>query len=218
MIKKILAIALAAMFALSLATTVFAEEEGNKIEILSVTLNDYTDDSGEIDADTIKVDIEFTAPDAMSQLTILMMIEGTSVEDESQIIYINQISAPAAASGIRSFEFLIDKARIKAALKTESIEGCSLSLKLGGTDIDTPASKVEEYTSKTVIIYGDANDDTKVNNRDSARILQYKSDWNVSINLLNADVNLDNKVNNRDAVRILQFLSEWDVKLGEKDN
>lgn len=66
------------------------------------------------------------------------------------------------------------------------------------------------------IIYGDANDDKVVNNRDAARILQYKADWNVKINLDNADVNVDGVVNNRDAVRILQFLTHWDVVLGQK--
>lgn len=57
------------------------------------------------------------------------------------------------------------------------------------------------------ILYGDANNDGKVNNRDSARILQYVEGWDVSINKENADVNLDGKITKEDSEIILNYLT-----------
>lgn len=61
------------------------------------------------------------------------------------------------------------------------------------------------------LVKGDANGDKNLNNRDAARILQYRADWNVYIDELGSRVIGSGRASNRDAVRILQFLSDWDV-------
>lgn len=62
-------------------------------------------------------------------------------------------------------------------------------------------------------ISGDINGDSKVNNKDATRLLQYLSDWNVEVVEAALDVNGDGKVNNKDATRLLQYLSDWDVEI-----
>ena len=64
------------------------------------------------------------------------------------------------------------------------------------------------------IIYGDANGDGKVNNRDLGLLQQYLNEWDVEINEAACDVNDDGKVNNRDLGLFQQYLNEWDVTLG----
>ena len=47
---------------------------------------------------------------------------------------------------------------------------------------------------------GDINGDTKVNNKDVTRLLQYLAQWDV-------------KVNNKDVTRLMQYLAHWDVEI-----
>jgi len=62
-------------------------------------------------------------------------------------------------------------------------------------------------------IKGDINGDGIVNNRDSARLLQYLAGWDVEYVETAMDVNGDGVINNRDAARILQYLAGWDIEL-----
>ena len=64
------------------------------------------------------------------------------------------------------------------------------------------------------VIYGDVNDDGRVNNRDLGLLQQYLNDMDVELNLDAADVYNDGKVNNRDLGLLQQFLNDWNVTLG----
>lgn len=66
----------------------------------------------------------------------------------------------------------------------------------------------------TLVVYGDANGDNKVNVRDIGVIQQNLNGWDVELNLDACDVNGDGKVNVRDLGLIQQFINGWDVQLG----
>jgi len=60
---------------------------------------------------------------------------------------------------------------------------------------------------------GDINGDTKVNNKDVTRLLQYLAQWDVFVNAHTLDTNGDGKVNNKDVTRLMQYLAHWDVEI-----
>ncbi len=60
---------------------------------------------------------------------------------------------------------------------------------------------------------GDINGDTKVNNKDVTRLMQYLAHWDVFVNAPTLDTNGDGKVNNKDVTRLMQYLAHWDVKI-----
>ena len=64
------------------------------------------------------------------------------------------------------------------------------------------------------VVYGDANGDGAVNNRDVALLQQYINKWSVEIDLAAADANGDGAVNNRDVALLQQYINKWDVELG----
>lgn len=70
----------------------------------------------------------------------------------------------------------------------------------------------------TAVVPGDINGDTKVNNKDVTRLLQYLAQWNVEVNTPTLDTNGDTKVNNKDVTRLMQYLAHWDVELFPKAN
>ena len=63
---------------------------------------------------------------------------------------------------------------------------------------------------------GDINNDTKVNNKDVSRIMQYLAHWDVDVNEAVLDTNGDGKVNNKDVSRLMQYLAHWNVELHPK--
>lgn len=69
------------------------------------------------------------------------------------------------------------------------------------------------YAKVIKSIPGDANGDTKVNNKDLALLMQHLSGWDVQIDLDAVDVNADGKVNNKDSALLMQYLNQWDVEL-----
>jgi hypothetical protein len=64
------------------------------------------------------------------------------------------------------------------------------------------------------VLYGDANGDGKVNNRDLGLLQQYLNDWNVTVDPAACNVNGDGRVNNRDLGLLQQYLNDWNVTLG----
>jgi hypothetical protein len=63
-------------------------------------------------------------------------------------------------------------------------------------------------------IFGDVNDDGKINNKDLGLLQQYVNGWEVVVNEKAADVNGDSKVNNKDLGLLQQYVNGWDVELG----
>lgn len=64
------------------------------------------------------------------------------------------------------------------------------------------------------VVYGDANGDGRVNNRDLGTMQQAINEWpSVVVDEEAADVNHDGRFNNRDLGLLQQYLNEWDVTL-----
>lgn len=60
-------------------------------------------------------------------------------------------------------------------------------------------------------VFGDVNEDGKVNNKDLTRLFQYLSGWNVYANENMLDINGDKCINNKDITRLFKYLSGWEV-------
>lgn len=74
-------------------------------------------------------------------------------------------------------------------------------------------SVVNGVINVVAAVPGDINGDTKVNNKDVTRLLQYLAQWDVYVNVPTLDTNGDGKVNNKDVTRLMQYLAHWDVEL-----
>ena len=74
--------------------------------------------------------------------------------------------------------------------------------------------QVEVVGDGPAVIYGDVNDDGKVNTKDLILLRQHLAGWDVTINADNADVTADGKVNTKDLILLRQYLAGWDVTLG----
>ena len=68
--------------------------------------------------------------------------------------------------------------------------------------------------SADAVMYGDMDDNGKINNKDLGRLQQYLNDWDVTVNEAAADVTDDGKINVRDLGLLQQYLNGWDVQLG----
>lgn len=64
------------------------------------------------------------------------------------------------------------------------------------------------------LLYGDADSNGKVNNRDLGLLQQFLNEWDTAVNLTACDVDKNGKVNNRDLGMLQQYLNEWDIALG----
>ena len=74
-------------------------------------------------------------------------------------------------------------------------------------------SVVNGIINVVAAVPGDINGDTKVNNKDVTRLLQYLAQWDVFVNAPTLDTNGDGKVNNKDVTRLMQYLAHWDVEI-----
>ncbi len=140
-LKFLLSATLILSFVVCSATVTYA---AGSITIDDVTIEEYVDENGDIDADLLTVKVAFTAPSSPKQITVLLASENISeVSDatESKVVYIIQKDTPE--SGV--YEFVIEKARVQTATGLSNINGCTLYLKLGGTGIDNPAAKTVVY-------------------------------------------------------------------------
>ena|GEM_PF-5855973 len=80
-------------------------------------------------------------------------------------------------------------------------------------DKDVPCSVSPGNVTVYTFIYGDANGDGVVDDRDYQRLLQHLNGWIVEIHP-GADANGDGVVDDRDYQRLLQYLNGWNVVLG----
>ncbi len=67
------------------------------------------------------------------------------------------------------------------------------------------------------IIYGDINDDGKIDTKDAVILAQYLAKWKITFTARNsaaADCNADGIVDIIDAVLLAQYLAKWEVTLG----
>ena len=212
--KKIMykLIALTVIAVMALSTCVFAADA---ITIDSVVLGEWVVD-GEVSEELVKVTVAFTAVEAADEITILLTSEDISVLNEStasKVVYIDQRVKPESGE----YVFPIEKARIASATGLADIEGCTLYVKMGGTNIDEMASDTFTFnTPEAAPAYtpGDIDGNDKINNVDATFLLRYLADWDLPTAIEAAmNVNGDDKINNVDATFLLRYLADWDIEL-----
>ena len=215
--KKIMykLIALTVIAVLAMSTCVFASDA---ITIDSVVLSQWTDASGEVVEGLVKATVAFTAVDTADEITILVTSEDISELNEdtaSKVVYIDQRVKPASGE----YVFPIEAARIAAATGLTDIEGCTLYVKMGGTNVDEMASDTFTYNTpaEDTVTPGDIFEDGRINARDSTMLKRYVAGWDFStvtgVNLDAMDVNADDRVNGRDSTVLSRYLAGWDVTL-----
>lgn len=174
---------------------------GSKIAIGDITASK----SG----DYYTVSVPFTVSDGVpSQMSFFVYdITAITTGDQNNTVgftsstpvgYINQYAG--AANGTYTFKLAA----------TSYTDDSIIVVKMGGTDVATPDAKSFVLGSAQPggeVLYGDANKDGKVNNKDAVLVMQYamKKVDETAIDATASDVNVDGKVNNKDAVLIMQY-------------
>ena len=64
------------------------------------------------------------------------------------------------------------------------------------------------------ILYGDADGDGEITLLDASLVIQYLSDYDVTLNTTTADADGDGEITLLDASLVIQYLSDYDVTLG----
>lgn len=203
-VKRIIYAVLAAAMLMIFSVGVFAAES---VTIDSVTLDKYVDAYGMKDTNLLTVSVAFTVSDGVDQISILLTasdISEISNDTKAQIIYMNQIDV--TEGGV--YEFAVEKSKIAEATGLEDINGCTLYLKLGGTDVPSMAATTVEYVDpESVVTYGDVTGEGDIDIGDAVQILRYEAGLVTfdTVQALAADVTGDGDIDIGDAVRILRY-------------
>lgn len=209
--KKIMykLIALTVIAVLAMSTCVFASDA---ITIDSVVLGEWTDDNGDVVEGLVKVTVSFTAVETAEEITILVTSEDISALNDStaaKVVYIDQRVKPASGE----YVFPIEAARIASATGLANIEGCTLYVKMGGTDVDEMATDTFTYNTPEAApthTPGDINDDGSINGTDATFLLRYVAGWpNVPGIEAAMNVNGDSIINGVDATILLRYIAGW---------
>jgi len=174
------------------------------LTIDSVRFDPYEDSYGSRDDTLVMVTVNFSAPETMRQLTVVLAssdIKTVATDNKYQVIYQNQINTPQNGS----FSFPVEKARIASATGKEQPDGETLVLRLGGTGTSGVSKSVAYELSRP--LDGDLNNDKKVTAADALLVLRYAVGLTslTTTQLEAADVVRDGTVDIYDAFRILQY-------------
>lgn len=133
--KRILS--LAVLLSIFIANTHICAHALETITIDSLTASDCAEDEG-----LITISATYTASSGVDYLTFLMTANTDNPPDSSSdIIYINQI-----ANNDGTFQFNVEKAKIKEALGSDDLSEVTLYLKMGGTSVTEASVKSVTYS------------------------------------------------------------------------
>lgn len=177
------------------------------ITINSVTFEEYVDAYGSNDESLVSVKVEFTMTQTIEQISLLLTSENIAEISDStkdKIIYMSQEFTPDG--GI--YEFAIEKEKIQAATGLDEIEGCTLFVKMGGSNIaDMATTTVEYYDPTASVKYGDVTGEGDIDIGDAVQVLRYEAGLTTfdSKQKVAADVTGEGDIDIGDAVRILRY-------------
>lgn len=205
MVKKILSAGLCAAMMLS-AGSAYASDAADAITIDSVVFS-----AVEGDDTLVKATVGFTAVYPAEEVTILMATQDAITTDNiDDVMYINQVARPQ--DGV--LEFVIEKSRILASTEAEDVNGTTLYVKMGGTDINTMASNTGVISLGADYIAGDVDGDEEVTSTDAILTLRYEAGWDLSdVNVDAMDVDDDDEATSTDAILMLRYEAGWDIEL-----
>ena len=212
--RKILFAMLLVVSLMSFTVVAHAVDRADVIAIESVMFSEYTGSTGEVDETLIRVKVGFNAVYPSEQITILVSTEDItelSNVNVGKILYIDQVDRPEEGE----LDFVIEKARVAAAIGTDAINGATLYVKMGGTNVETMAEK--EVTlfdpSAASFIPGDVDGDEEVTSYDAVLTLRYEAGWELEDIIVEAmDVDGDDEATSYDAVLMLRYEAGWDVE------
>lgn len=211
--KKAKKLISAMLFGVMLVSSMSIVHAGtDPITIDSIIFSEYTDSQGATDDSLINVTVGFTAVSDADQISVLLTSENISeITDANQdkIIYIDQIETPEDGT----FSFVIDRERVKAATGSDEIDGSTLYMKMGGTNVDTMASKETEVEDPAnSVMLGDVDGDEDITSWDAVLTLRYEAGWVLTdVNEAAMDVDGDEEVTSWDAVLMLRYEAGWTV-------
>ena len=209
--RKIILALMTVLAVMSISSVVFAEDA---ITVDSIDFFEYVDEVGAKDDSLVSVKVSFTAVSS-DQVTILLTSEDIpeiSLETIPKIIYMNQSVNPEEGY----YEFSIEKSRIASATGLDDIEGCTLYLKIGGTNVSDMVTQTLTYNDPALTNFtlGDVDNDGEISSRDAIFLLRYLVDGgfdNISVKAM--DIDGDNEISNRDATTLLRYVAGWDIEL-----
>lgn len=225
MVKKFLSASVIAAMALSVGMIANAEDtapDANSVAIGAVTFTKHATDTT-----LIQATVPYTAIDTAAEVTILTSTTET-VANNTDIMYINQVENLENGT----ITFAIEKSRIIAALNLAEgadLNGKTLYVKMGGTDIDTMASTTGTIVLEEDYMAGDVDGNGKLRAKDGTCALQLIAGWSVEevqakagatakINAKAADVDGNGKLRSKDGTILLQAIAGWDVELKKPAN
>lgn len=213
--RKILLAMMLVVTLMSFSVVAHAVDNEDAITIDSMTFSEYEGEGGVVDESLISVKVGFTAVYPSEQITILVSTDDiTELTDSNvgKVTYIDQVDKP----GTGELDFVIEKARVAEAIGLQTINGTTLYVKMGGTDIETMAEKEFTLVDPAVsnIMPGDVNSDKRVNAVDGTLALRYLAGWPMAnLNTDALDVNDDKRVNAVDGTLLLRYLAGWPIEL-----
>lgn len=207
MVKKLLSASVIAALALTLGMSAHAEEA----DADAITIDSVVFSAVEGDDTLVKATVGFTAVYPAEEVTILMATQDAiTTENTDDVMYINQVDRPE--DGV--LEFVIEKSRILASTEADDVNGTTLYVKMGGTDIDTMASNTGVISLGADYIAGDVDGDEEVTSTDAILTLRYEAGWDLSdVNVDAMDVDDDDEATSTDAILMLRYEAGWDIEL-----
>lgn len=175
------------------------------------------------------ITVEYTGTDC-SQVTVLAMRSKSdtvfptlsATPTPAELAEIKYIDQQAGAAGAFSGKFVF---KVTLSDFSDSL-GKYLHVKVGGTDINTPASTADAgflgnafdiEPSVTVFIFGDANGDGLIDSTDASVVMQFSALVRPDLpEGANVDVNSDGTVDSTDGSILMQFAAFLRDKLPER--
>lgn len=223
MVKKLLSAGVITAMALSVGMVANAED--TTVTADAITIDSVAFSAVEGDDTLVKATIGFTAV-TPEEVTILMATQDSiTVDSTDDIMYINQVANPE--SGV--LEFIVEKSRILASTEASDVNNTTMYVKMGGTDIDTMASKTGVIVLEEDYMAGDVDGNGKLRPKDGTCALQLIAGWTVEevqakagatakINAKAADVDGNGKLRPKDGTVLLQAIAGWEVELKKPAN
>lgn len=225
-LKSTLSILLAAVLLLTIVPFGASAAETAKLTFTASSKN-------AVPGETVDVDIVMTNNPGIASI-------GLNVGYDSDILTIENITFNSAMGGTtQTSQLTKNPAKIIWINSTENFNGdatvATITFKVKSDITDNIATDVEltydpddiyniaednidcdivnGVVNVVAAVPGDINGDTKVNNKDVTRLMQYLAHWDVFVNVPTLDTNGDGKVNNKDVTRLMQYLAHWDVEI-----
>ena len=158
-----------------------------------------------------------TGTNASNQISALIVDSNNSVISYGKIANANvseaTVNIPSLASGVYTLKVFSEQANTNGATSYAS-NMVSIPFAVGYANVEPPKDPDPVDTT----LYGDLNNDSKIDSSDSVLLKQYLADYTEvknSINMKAADVDCNGTIDAVDAVVLAKYLAGYDITLGK---